>query len=181
VSIEGLADRLLAVVAMLLSIRPLLAGALGQRSHLSWKRGLALLAGGLAGLVALIGLLVVRAWLAGGTIYLPTWLGGTLAVFGGMLGVATLMAGRAEGGLSEDAAIRGATLAVAMVAYVAAPRLSLLALGLTRGLRASLPWTVSQRRWLGVLEGLVLLALVFVSRDPDLGGLRLAAAQLGAL
>jgi hypothetical protein len=168
----GLVDRVLIVAAMLSAIRPLLHGAVGPRSRISWKRCLVLLSGGLAALLGLVGLLLVLALLFDRPLYAPTWLGGTLAVFGGMLGVATLIVRRGADGLSEDGAIRYATQAVAMCIYVGAPHVALLGLGLTRMLRAVMPWTVTQQRWLRVAEGLALLALIFVSRDETLGGLR---------
>jgi hypothetical protein len=169
---DGLVDRLLAVAAMLTAIRPLLHAAVGPRSHVSWRRCLVLLTGGLAALLGAVGLLLVWALLLGLPLYAPTWLGGTLAVFGGTLGVATLIVRRGTDGLTEDAAIRYATQAVAMCLYLAAPRVALLGLGLTRTLRALLPWTVTDRRWLRAAEGVVMLLLVFVPRDATLGGLR---------
>jgi hypothetical protein len=175
----GLVDRLLAVAAMLTAIRPLLHGSVGPRSHVSWKRCLVLLAGGLAALLGVVGLLLVWALLLGRTLYAPTWLGGTLAAFGGMLGVATLIVRRGADGLTEDAAIRYATQAAAMCLYLAAPHLALLGLGLTRTLRALLPWTVTQHRWLHVAEGLVLISLIFVPRDETLGGLRFQVPGFG--
>jgi hypothetical protein len=180
-NVPGLVDRGLAVLAMLVSIRPLLRGALGGRSHVSWKRGVVLVGAGLAALVGVVGLLALRARLLDDPFFLPTWFGGTLAWFGGMLGVAMLIASRPPEGLSEDTAIRYATQAAAMCLYVAAPQLTLVLLGLTRLLRASLPWTVSERRWLRLVEGLALLALSAVPREPTLGGLRQAVASLGAL
>ena len=46
-------------------------------------------------------------------------------------------------------------------------------------LRAVMPWTVTQQRWLHVAEGLALLALIFVSRDETLGGLRFQVSGFG--
>jgi hypothetical protein len=177
--LHGLVDRVLAVTAMLVSIRPLLRGTLGSRSHISWKRAVVLLCGGVSALVAVVGLLAVRAKFLGGPFYLPTELGSALAFFGGMLAVSTLIAGRGENGLTEDAAIRYATQAAAMVLYVAAPHAALALLGATLLLRALVPWTVGQRRWLAVLQGLALLLLIAVPRDPLLGGLRVPFASLG--
>lgn len=174
----GIVDRALAVLAMLVSIRPLLAGSLGNRSHLSWKRSVVLLFGGGSALVGAVGLLALRNVLFAEPFYLPSLLGGTLAFFGGMLGVSTLIAGRGPTGLSEDSALRSATQAVAMVLYVAAPRPALALLGATRLLRSALPWTVSERRGWRIVEGLALLALCFVPRDASLGGLRVLAKEL---
>ncbi len=174
-----LVDRLLAVTAMLLSVRPLLRGALGSRSHLSWKRALVLGVGAAGALVALVGLLALRSRVLGEPFYLPSWSGGALAAFGGMLGLATVMSGRGPNGMSEDDAIRHATLAIAMVLYVAAPRPALVLLGVTRVLRAALPFTTSRRRGWRLVEGLVLTALCLVPRDETLGGLKLAAGALG--
>ena len=111
---RGLPDRVLAVAAMLVSIRPLLRGTLGARSHLSWKRAVVLLAGGTLAWVGAVGLLAVKAKLLGGPFYVTTWLGGTLAFFGGALGVATLLAGRGPDGMTEESAIDWATQAAAM-------------------------------------------------------------------
>ena len=178
----GFLDRILAVGAMLVSIRPLLRGALGARSHVSWKRAVVLAAGGLAALVGVLGLLAIRARLLGGPFYVPTWFGGTLAAFGGMLGVSTLVARRGPAGLSEDQAIRFAVQAAAMSLYLAAPGVALAFLGGTRLLRALLPWTSGGRRWPRAVEGLVLLGLAFVPRtDAALGGLRVAWADLTLL
>lgn len=176
---DGLVDRLLAVAAMLSAIRPLLHGAVGPRSHVSPKRCLVLLGGGLAALLCAVGLLLVWALLLDRPLYAPSWLGGTLAVFGGMLGVATLIVRRGPGGLTEDAAIRYATQAAAMCLYLAAPHVALLGLGATRTLRALLPWTVAEHRWLRIVEGVALIALVFVARDATLGGLRFQVRGLG--
>jgi len=172
----GLVDRVLAAVALLVAIRPLMRGALGSRSHLSWKRCVVLAGGGLTALLGVVGLLVVRARFLGEPQYLPSLPGSVLTVAGGMLGVATLMAGRGPIGLSEDAAIRYVTQAAAMFAYLAAPRAALALLGLTRLLRATVPWSVTARpRWASIIEGVVLLALVAVPRDPTIGGLRFVA------
>jgi hypothetical protein len=179
----GLVDRVLAVVAMLVAIRPLMRGALGSRSHLSWKRCVVLLAGGCGALLGVVGLLVVRAHLLGDPQFLPTALGATLVFFGGMLGVSTLMAGRGPTGLSEDAAIRYVTQAGAMFLYLAAPAVTLGLLGLTRLLRATAPWTVApSQRWAPILEGVLLLVLVAVPRDETVGGLRFVAdIRVGSL
>ncbi len=181
VNVPGLADRLLAVAAMLATIRPLLRGGLGSRSHLSWKRAVVLACGGSAALVTVVGLLALHARLFGGPFFLPTWLGGTLAFFGGMLAVSALIAGRGETGLTEDAAIRCAIQAAAMVLYLAAPRAALVLIGGTLLLRALLPWTTERRRWPAVLQGAVLLALVAVPREPLLGGLRQPVASLALM
>ncbi|MCB9897219.1 MAG: hypothetical protein H6825_04365 [Planctomycetes bacterium] len=173
-------DRLIAVTAMLLSLRRLLRGVLGSRSHVSWRRLLALLGGGCVAVLVCVGLLALRSLLLDETFFLPRWLGFTLTFFGGMLGVSAILAGRAPNGMTEDAAIRTATQAVAMSIYVAAPLFTLGFLGVTSTARALLPWTAAQGRWLRVAEGLLLLALCFVERDPTLGGLR-AVAQLPAV
>jgi len=178
VILEGLADRVLAVLAMLVAIRPLLRGSLGERSHISVKRALVLLWGGLTSLVAVVGLLALRTQVLHEDFFLPTWMGGSLAFFGGMLGVSTLMARRGSVGLTEDHAIRYATQAAAMSIYLATPIGALLLLGLTRTARSVLPWTVSQHRWLRLSEGLALLALCLVPREPTLGGLRALATGL---
>jgi hypothetical protein len=174
----GLVDRALAVLAMLVSIRPLLRGSLGSRSHLSWRRCLVLLAGGASALVGAVGLLALRHVLFGEAFFLPSWLGGTLAFFGGMLAVSTLIAGRGPTGLTEDMAIRYATQAVAMVLYVAAPRPALVLLGFTRLVRGVVPWSLGQHRHWRLLEGTVLLLLCLPARDASLGGLRVLAEEL---
>lgn len=176
---EGLADRVLAVLAMLISIRPLLRGSFGARSHVSIKRAVVLIWGGMAALVGAVGLLALRTQVLGEAFFLPTWMGGSLAFFGGMLGVSTLMARRGSDGLTEDHAIRYATQAAAMSIYVAVPVGALLILGVTRTARAVFPWTVSERRWWRVAEGVVLLLLCAVPREPTLGGLRALATGLG--
>jgi hypothetical protein len=178
---SGLLDKVLAVAAMLTAIRPLLAGALGSRSHFSWKRGVVLVAGGALAWVGAVGLLAVRAKLFGGPFYVTTWLGATLAVFGGALGVATLLAGRGPHGLTEEAAIDWATQAAAMSVYVAAPRPVLALLALTRLVRAVPAGHPPRRRALLVLVGVLLAAAAAVPRaDVTLGGLRVAWASLGA-
>ena len=106
--------------------------------------------------------------------------------FGGALGVATLLASRRTAGgsrvgMTEDAAIRNATLAAAMSIYPAAPMPVLGGLALTWLLRSTLPWTVAQARWAGVVLGLLLLALCFVARSPGLGGLRAATTLFDGL
>ena len=173
-------DALLAVVAMLVSIRPLMRGALGSRSHVSWRRGGFLVAGGLSAWIGVVGLLALRAQFLGEAFYLPTWLGGTLAFFGGMLGASTVLAGRGPQGMSESQALRLATQAAAMTIYLAAPLLALGGLGGTRLLRACLPFTYVRTRWMGVAEGVTLLLLCLVPRDGDLGGLRRVAPVFGA-
>ena len=178
---EGLVDRVLAVAAMLAAIPPLLRGSLGSRSHLSWKRALALVVGGLTALAGAFGLLLIHATVLGGPLYLPTWTGGTLAFLGGGLGVATLIAGRGPAGLSEEAAIRYAALAVGMTLYVATPRAALVLLGSTRLLRGLLPVEPPRRRWWRVVEGAALMLLCLVPREATLGGLRVASAILGEL
>ena len=178
---SGLADRTLAVLAMLLAIRPLLRGVLGTRSHLSWKRAAVLLAGGTLAWVGAVGLLAVKAKLLGGPFYVTTWTGGLLALFGGALGVATLLAGRGPSGMTEEAAIDWATQAAAMSVYVAAPQPVLALLALTRLVRALPPSLSSRRRTLLLVTGLVLAGLAVLPRtDPTLGGLRVPWASLGA-
>jgi hypothetical protein len=168
-------DELLAVFAMVMAIRPLMRGALGARSHVSWRRALFLVAGGVLAWIGVVGLLALRAQFLGDPFFLPTWLGGSLAAMGGMLGASTVLAGRGPTGLSEASALRLATLAAAMVVYVAAPQIALGFLGVTRLLRATLPFTLVRTRWLGVVEGVLLLALCFVPRDETVGGLRVLA------
>jgi hypothetical protein len=176
---SGLADRVLAVLAMLTAIRPLLRGTLGSRSHLSWKRGVVLVAGGTLALVGAVGLLAVKAKLLGGPFYVTTWMGGTLAFFGGALGVATLLAGRGPAGMTEGAAIDWATQAAAMSVYVAAPQPVLALLALTRLVRAVPPSLPSRRRTVLLVTGLLLAALALLPRtDPTLGGLRVPWASL---
>ncbi len=178
---SGLADRLLAVVAMLSAIPPLLRGTLGSRSHLSWKRAVVLLAGGTLAWVGAVGLLAVKAKLLGGPFYVTTWMGGTLACFGGALGVATLLAGRGPTGMTEEAAIDWATQAAAMSVYVAAPQPVLALLALSRLVRASPPSLSKRRRAVLLITGLLLAALAVLPRtDPTLGGLRVPWASLGA-
>ena len=179
---RGLPDRVLAVAAMLISIRPLLRGTLGSRSHLSWKRAVVLLAGGTMAWVGAVGLLAVRAKLSHhGTFFVTTWLGGTLAFFGGALGVATLLAGRGPEGMTEESAIDWATQAAAMSIYVAAPQPALGLLALSRLLRALPPSLPRRRRTLLLLTGLLFVLLALVPRtDPTLGGLREPWAELVA-
>lgn len=186
---DGLVDRLLAVTAMLMTLRVVLRGASGPSSHPSWRRLAVLGAGALAGPVGTVGLLALRFQVFGDDpFYLPDVLGVALAAFGGLLGVATLLARRADGGppepnqrgLTEDQAIAHATLAGAMIVYVALPVVALGFLGLTRLLRAALPFTVDRHRSRHVVEGLVLIGLAAVPREYTLGGLRqLAPAMLG--
>lgn len=172
-------DRVLAVVAMLGSVRRLQRGALGGRSHVSWRRLLALLAGGGASILGCVGLLALRSQVLDEPFYLPHWLGATLTFFGGMLGVSAILANRAPQGLTEDAALRTAVQAVAMSTYVAAPVLTLAFLGSATLLRAGLRWKRMAGRWWRVLEGVVLLLLCLVPRDPLLGGLRFLAHAPG--
>lgn len=186
---HGLVDRLLAVLAMLAAVRPIVRASTGQPGHLSWKRALVLAAGGLFALAAVTGLLVARlVVLDEPALYLPTWLGGTLSVFGGMLGMATLLAGRRAGPsghvlLSEDAAIRHATLAAAMSVFLVTPRLVLAALGVGWLLRAVLPVAVAapggRRRVLRVIEAAALIGLSGVPREATVGGLRAVTDLLG--
>ncbi len=178
---RGLCDRVLAVMAMLVSIRPLLRGTLGSRSHLSWKRAVALAAGGGLAWTGAVGALAVQAKLLGGPFYVTTWLGGTLAFFGGALGVATLLAGRGPSGMTEAAAMDWAVQAGAMPFYVVAPRVALALFALTCLVRA-LPPSLPRRRRTGLLlGGLLCAALAAVPRtDPTLGGLRVAWASLVA-
>jgi hypothetical protein len=176
---RGLPDKVLAVLAMLVSIRPLLRGTLGSRSHLSWKRAVVLLAGGTLAWVGAVGLLAVKAKLLGGPFYVTTWLGGTLAFFGGALGVATLLAGRGPDGMTEESAIDWATQAAAMSVYVAAPHPALGLLALTRFVRALPPSLPRRRRTLLLVTGLLFTALALLPRtDPTLGGLREPWASL---
>lgn len=171
---------------MLSCLRPLLQGALSTASHVSWQRTLALLAGAVAAYTWTVGLLALRSYLFPEQPFLlPNELGSALTGFGGMLGVASLLARRGEGGMTEPKAIRCATQAGAMALYVAAPVLAAGALGLTRLLRAMMPWTLVRMRWRGMLEAAVLLALcaahVLTADSPfgslELGGLRIPAAQ----
>lgn len=177
-----LVDKVLALVAMLVVVRPIVASSLGTAGQVSWRRWAALGAGGAGALAAVVGLLVVRKLvLSEEAFYLPTALGGALTGFGGMLGVAVLLARRPPGGgMSEDAAIHHATLAGAMAAFLAAPVLVLGLLGLTRLGRACLPWTVTQGRWIRAAEGVVLLALCLLPRGATVGGLRQAVSLFGS-
>ncbi len=165
-------DRVLAVVAMLVAIRPLVRGVIGSDGQMSVRRLAMLVGGGLSAVVAAVGLLAVKALLLNEpTFAVPTWLGGTLAFFGGLLGTSTLLSPRGEDGMSEDDAIRYATQAVAMWTYLAAPRVTLVALGLVRLSRGALPWTLTSARWTSLVEGGLLIALAFVPREPLLGDL----------
>jgi len=178
---RGLVDRVLAVVAMLASIRPLLRGTLGSRSHLSWKRGTALAAGGAMAWAGAVGALAVEAKLLGVPFYVTTWLGGTLSCFGGALGVATLLAGRAPAGMTEEAATDRATQAAAMSFYVAAPQVTLALFALTQVVRAAPPSLPRRRRAQLLVTGAACGLLALVPRvDPTLGGLRVAWAALVA-
>lgn len=170
-------DALLAVVAMLTALRPLLRGALGSDGGLSWRRALVLAGGGLASLMAVVGLAALEHHFLGRAFWLPTWLGGSLAWFGGMLGTSTLLSPRGPKGLDESGALRVATQSLSMTFYIVEPLVSLGFLGATRLLRACLPWTIVRRRWLGIAEGLVLLALCLLPRDETLGGLRREVAR----
>ena len=90
-----LLDRTVAVAAMLVSIRPLMQGLLGSGGSLSWKRVLVMVVGGLFGFLGAVGLLVTKRIVLGeGEFFMPSWLGGTLAFFGGALGVSTLLSRR---------------------------------------------------------------------------------------
>lgn len=178
---RGLLDRGLAVLAMLASIGPLLRGTLGSRSHLSWKRAVALGAGATMGWVGAVGALAVTARLLGGPFYVTTWLGATLTCFGGALGVATLLAGRAPTGMTEESATDRAVQAAAMSFYVVAPQLTLGLFGLVQVVRAAPPSLPRRRRTALLLLGLACGLLAPVPRvDPTLGGLRVAWASLGA-
>jgi hypothetical protein len=183
----GLIDKILAVAGMLAAIGPVVRSSIGSTGSVSWRRVVVMAAGGLFALFAVTGLLLVRyRVMSEDVVYWPTWLGGTLAFFGGMLGVATLFAGRLPAdkgvtGMTEDAAIRNATLAVAMSVYLAAPAPVLAVLALTRLLRAGLPWTLAQARWASVAEGTVLALLCLLTRDETVGGLRQVSGLLGSL
>ena len=178
---SGFLDKILALTAALTAIQPLLAGSLGSRSHFSWKRWLVLVAGGTLAWVGVVGVLAVKAKLLGGPFYVTTWMGATLACFGGALGVATLLAGRGPHGLTEEAAIDWATQAAAMSFYVAAPRPVLGLLALTRLLRAVPAGQPRRRRTQLIVVGLLLAAAAAVPRaDATLGGLREPWASLGA-
>jgi 2-iminobutanoate/2-iminopropanoate deaminase len=177
--VPAVIDRVIAVVAMLISLRRLVQGVLGTRSHVSWRRVVVLVAGGCASVLGCVGLLALRSQVFEEPFFLPHWLGTTLTFFGGLLGASALLAGRAPQGLTEDAAIRSATQAAAMSIYVAAPVITLALLGITRIARATLPWTDAQGRWLRVLEGTLLIGLCFVAREPTLGGLRFLARLPG--
>lgn len=173
-----LLDELLAVLAMVTAIRPIQRSLQGSSSQLSWRRAAVLAGGGLGSWVGVVGLMALEAHFLGRSFYLPTRLGGTLAFFGGMLGTSTLLAPRGRRGMSEPQALRVATQSLAMTFYLAEPLASLGFLGTTRLLRAAMPWTLVRTRWLGVLEGLVLLALCLPARDDSHGGLR-RRADLG--
>jgi len=171
---------------MLASLRPILLGAMSSPSHVSWQRVLALLAGAVASYTWTVGLLALRSYLFEEQPFLlPNELGTALTAFGGMLGVASLMARRGAGGMTEQHAIRCATQAAAMALYVAAPVLAAAALGLTRLLRATMPWTLVRTRWRGTLEAVLLLALcaghLLAQGAPfgslELGGLRTPGLQ----
>ena len=178
---SGWMDKILAVVAMLTAIKPLLAGALGSRSHFSWKRAVVLIAGGTLAWVGAVGLLAVKAKLMGGPFYVTTLLGAMLAFFGGALGVATLLAGRGPDGMTEESAIDWATQAAAMSVYVAAPQPALALLALTRLMRAVPPSLARRRRTLLLVTGVIFAALAILPRsDPTLGGLREPWAALVA-
>ena len=168
-----LADRLAALVAMFVAIRPIVRSAAGSSGRVSWKRIAVLVGGAGAALTSVLGLLILRVIvLREEVFFLPTALGGTLTAFGGLLGVAVLLARREPEGMTEDQAIHYATLGAAMSVYLAAPMLILGLLGATRLLRAILPWTVTQGRWWRALEGLALLALMAIPRGGEVGGLR---------
>lgn len=182
---EGLVDRVLAVVAMLVAVRAVMHAFPGRAP--SWKRVLVLGAGAVAGPIGTVGLLFLRHRLFDeGPLFVPSLLGAALAAFGGVLGIATLVASRADpsaerrgdDGLTEDQALSQATLASAMLLYVAMPRVALVFLGLTRLGRALLPFTVDRHRTRHLIEGAVMLVLSAVPRDPTLGGLRQLAHEL---
>lgn len=181
----GLVDKVAAVAAMLVAIRPVISACKGSDGRLSWRRSLVLAAGGLFALAAVTGLLVVRLLvLDEPNLFLPTRLGGTLSFFGGMLGLATVLAGRPSAGgasirLTEDSAIRHAVLAAAMSVYAAAPTLAAAAAGITWMGRALLPWTPSEPRWARIVEGGLMLLLCVVPRDGTVGGLRAVSGLLG--
>lgn len=169
-------DRLLAIVAMLVAIRPLVRGVIGSGGDVSVRRVAMLVGGGVSAVVAAVGLLAVKELVFGEgggatSFFVPSWFGGTLAFFGGMLGTSTLLAPRGPGGMSEDDAIRYAAQAVAMWTYLAAPRVTLVALGIVRLSRGSVPWSNMSLRWPRVVEGVALFGLAFVPRDALLGGL----------
>ncbi len=173
-----LLDELMAVLAMLTAVPAIQRGLQGSSSQLSWRRTSVLVGGGLGSWVGVTGLMALETHFLGRPFFLPTWLGGTLAFFGGMLGTSTLLAPRGQRGMSEPQALRVATQSVAMTFYLAEPVASLLFLGSTRLLRAAMPWTIVRTRWRGILEGLVLLALCLAPRDDTHGGLR-RPAELG--
>ncbi len=171
---------------MLASVRPILHGAMSSSNRVSVPRVLALLAGAVASYSWTVGLLALRSYAFEDQPFLvPNELGTALAAFGGMLGVAAMISKRGPEGLSEQQAIRCATQAGAMALYVAAPALATAALGLTRLLRSSLPWTLVPTRRQGMVEGIVLLALCLAHlTTSDLsstslgdGGLRTSSAQ----
>ncbi len=179
-----LVDKLAAVVAMLVAIRPIIAACSSTSGQLSWRRALVLMSGGVFALAAVTGLLVVRLLLLDEpNLFLPTRLGGTLTVFGGMLGLATVLAGRrtaiGEGiRLSEDSAIRHAVLSMAMSIYPAAPTLAAAAAGITYLGRSLMPWTRSHAGWARIVEGSLMLLLCIVPRDETVGGLRAISGLL---
>ncbi|MFT7465388.1 MAG: hypothetical protein ACI9EF_003754 [Pseudohongiellaceae bacterium] len=174
-----LVDELLAVLAMVTAIPAIQRGLQGSSSQLSWRRTSVLVGGGLASWVSVVGLMALETHFLGRGFFVPTWLGSTLAFFGGMLGTSTLLVPRGQRGMSEPEALRVATQSVAMTFYLAEPVASLLFLGATRLFRAAMPWTIVRTRWLGILEGLVLLALCLAPRDETHGGLR-RSSELGA-
>ena len=59
-------------------------GGSGSGGRVSWRRWLVLTGGGVAAVLGLVGLLALRRQLLGHDFYLPTWLGATLAFFGGL-------------------------------------------------------------------------------------------------
>lgn len=170
--------RVLAVLACLASVRSIGRAALDAGGRVSYRRLAVLAAGGLASLVSAVGLLALDHILREVPLRVPNALGATVSGFGGMLGMATVLASRGQRGMTEDAAIRAAALAVAMTVFVAAPRPCAGGLGLVRLVRSSLPWTVSQRRWAERLEGVALVVLALLPGvitaaslrfEPDLG------------
>lgn len=168
--------RVLAVVACLVSVRSIGRAALGSAGEVSGRRIAVLVLGGLTSLASAVGLLALDHILRDQPLRVPNALGATLSAFGGMLGMATLLASRGARGMTEDAAIRAAALAVAMTVFVAVPRPAAAGLGAVRILRSSLPWTMSQRRWAERLEGIALVLLALLPGGLSAEGLRFEPA-----